>query len=330
MSLGEAVVCEGYLDAIASHAAGVANSVASCGTALGTDHLRLLHRFCDRLVLAFDADAAGDAAAARLHDLEARHDFSFVVADLPPGADPGDLGFVDPERLRTAIDHTTPLLAFMVDRSLSGGRTDTIEDRVRSAYAALDIVAQHPDRLVRDQYMMRVADHLQLDSKLLRDRLNEALLAARHRSQPETPEAAPNELGALPAIEGTALQVAADTSAQLWWLDAALFADPRAKAVVEALLACDDIGAALATLEGAGHSLLLMVAAGTSPPDDVDEIGARLVQAAIERRISEFSATDDATIATVTALRRQLQAMRNAAERTAAARAGLELLSRSA
>ena len=72
VTAGASVVCEGYLDVIGAAAADISTAVASCGTALGSDHLQLLGRFADRVILAFDADTPGAKAAARLHHLEAQ------------------------------------------------------------------------------------------------------------------------------------------------------------------------------------------------------------------------------------------------------------------
>jgi DNA primase len=84
----EAIVCEGYTDVIGFASAGVPRAVATCGTALTEDHIRLLKRFTNRIVLAFDADAAGQNAAARVYEWEQKHEVEFAVADLPPGVDP--------------------------------------------------------------------------------------------------------------------------------------------------------------------------------------------------------------------------------------------------
>ena len=84
----EAVVCEGYTDVIGFHLAGVPQAVATCGTALTEDHLRVLSHFAKRVVLAFDADTAGEAAAARLYEWEKRHEIELAVADLPPAPIP--------------------------------------------------------------------------------------------------------------------------------------------------------------------------------------------------------------------------------------------------
>ena len=117
VTAGASVVCEGYLDVIGAAAADISTAVASCGTALGSEHLQLLGRFADRVVLAFDADTAGAKAAARLHHLEAQQKLTLAVATLPSGTDPGDLGFTAPDQLRQCIDDAKPLMTFLVDRA---------------------------------------------------------------------------------------------------------------------------------------------------------------------------------------------------------------------
>ena len=78
--------------------------MATCGTALGDDHFRLLRNFAKRVVLAFDADGAGQSAAGRFYEWERRHEVDVVVANLPAGTDPADLARADPEAFRASVD----------------------------------------------------------------------------------------------------------------------------------------------------------------------------------------------------------------------------------
>ena len=176
----EVIICEGYTDVIGFASVGLPRAVAPCGTSLTEDHVRVLQRFAKTLVLAFDPDAAGQAAAERVYEWERKLEIDVAVADLPVGQDPGDLARSDPDRLRAAISGRTPFLGFRVGRALGAGRMDTPEGRARTAEAALVVVAEHPDELVRDQYVMEIADRCRLDVERLR-----AVLRAGPRVQPE-------------------------------------------------------------------------------------------------------------------------------------------------
>ncbi|MGH9229705.1 MAG: DNA primase [Acidimicrobiales bacterium] len=186
---GTAVICEGYTDVIGFHRAGVLLAVATCGTALTDDHVALLHRFAARrLVLAFDADSAGLAAAERFYRWERQHELEVAVADLPSGQDPADVARSDPERLVAAVDKATPFLRFRLDRAFAAADLSSNEGRARAAERALATIAEHPTDLVRDQYVMDVASRCRIEP----DRLRAQLDRLRSRPRPETgPAGAP-------------------------------------------------------------------------------------------------------------------------------------------
>lgn len=163
-----AIVCEGYTDVIGFARAGLPAAVATCGTALTEEHVRLLRRYARRLVLAFDADSAGQAAAERFYQWERDHDLEVSVADLPPGVDPADLAGSDPERLAAAVEHAVPFLRFRIDRVLGGADLSSVEGRARAAEAAVEVVREHPSDGVRDQYLMEVAGRCRVEPDTLR------------------------------------------------------------------------------------------------------------------------------------------------------------------
>ncbi|HZA75036.1 MAG TPA: DNA primase [Acidimicrobiales bacterium] len=178
---GTAVICEGYTDVIGFHRAGVPLAVATCGTALTDEHVALLHRFAARrLVLSFDADSAGQAAAERFYQWEREHDLEVAVADLPPGKDPADVAKSDPARLVAAVEGATPFLRFRLDRAFAAADLSSNEGRARAAERALAVIAEHPTDLVRDQYVMDVASRCRIEPDRLRGQLDR--LRARPRS----------------------------------------------------------------------------------------------------------------------------------------------------
>ncbi|MGH9285233.1 MAG: DNA primase, partial [Acidimicrobiales bacterium] len=166
---GELVVCEGYTDVIACSLAGVPRAVGVCGTALGEGHVELIRKFASRVVLAYDADAAGQAAAERFYQWEEAHNLDVRVARLPAGADPADLARSEPDRLAEAVRGAEPFLAFRIDRALEGAPLTSPERRAKAAEAALRIIAEHPNPLVRNQYVARVSARCEIpEADLLR------------------------------------------------------------------------------------------------------------------------------------------------------------------
>ncbi|MGC1238236.1 MAG: DNA primase [Acidimicrobiales bacterium] len=184
---GEIIVCEGYTDVIAFFTAGLPRAVATCGTALGEDHFRIMRNFAKRIVLAYDADSAGQSAAASVYQWERQHEVDVAVAKLPKGTDPAELAQRDPAALRLAIEHAVPFLRFRLDRVLEGANLTTAEGRARAAEAAMDVLAEHPSELVRDQYIQDLVGRLGLDQNMLRARVRDLAKNPRERAVREIP-----------------------------------------------------------------------------------------------------------------------------------------------
>ena len=166
---GEVVICEGYTDVMGLVLAGAPQAVATCGTALADEHFQVLKNLARRVILAYDADAAGQGAAERWYRWEQEYEIQLRVADLPAGQDPGDLFQHDPTRLLAALEHAAPFLQFRLDRAIAGADLTTNEGRARAAGQAAAIIAEHPNELVRDQYVMQLAGALDIDADRLRD-----------------------------------------------------------------------------------------------------------------------------------------------------------------
>jgi DNA primase len=181
---GEAVVCEGYTDVIGCFRAGIPRAVATCGTSLTEDHIISLKRFTNRVVLAYDADDAGQAAAARVYAWEQRHGLEFAVASMPAGSDPDELSRDDPDALAAALRDARPFLAFRLGRVRDAATLSTPEGRAKATEAALSVIAEHPSPLVRDQYLMEVAGFARVDEAMLRQRLDEVVAAGASNPTP--------------------------------------------------------------------------------------------------------------------------------------------------
>ncbi|MBX3313857.1 MAG: DNA primase [Actinobacteria bacterium] len=231
----EIIVCEGYTDVIGFAHVGLDRAVATCGTALTDDHVNTLKRFAPRLVLAFDPDAAGQAAAERVYEWEKKHEIEVAVADLPSGDDPADLSRSDPDRLRAAISGAVPFLGFRVERILRAADLSTPEARARAAEKALDAIAEHPSEFVRDPYVVDVATRCRLDP----DRLRAAAGSAGGRVRVATrPAPVVHRRTETAATEALRLAIA-EPAKVLPLLDDALFDQPQDREVFRALRDAD-------------------------------------------------------------------------------------------
>ena len=285
--LDELVVCEGYTDVIGCHLAGIERAVATCGTALTPSHARLIGRFARRVVLAFDADGAGQAAAERVYAWEEEFGLQFAVAALPEGADPGDLAGSDPEALRQAIDGARPFLEFCVDRVLARGDLDSAEGRARAATEAMTLVAEHPDSLVRDQYAMSIADQCQVGIDELRRRGAAAVAAGpRGRTVPASDRtaagASPDTGHLTPETQALRLLVHRPDPISVH-LSPVLFDDRLNRAAYLALREAGDLHGARAKVEPDVADLMGKLAVQDATDDEPLGVLTRLAYLAAER-----------------------------------------------
>ena len=285
VTAGEAVVCEGYTDVIGLAQAGLPRGVATCGTALTEDHVRTLKRFANRLVLAFDADAAGQAAAERVYEWEHKHDLEVKVADLPSGVDPADLARRDPEALRKAVAGAAPLMEFRVERVLAAGDLSGPEGRARAAERAVAVIREHPSDLVRDQYLMQVADRCRVDAAPLRARLQSGDGASLEAPQPvraRRPDRDTPETAALALLVHRPDDVREDL--REW-----LFADEVDAAAYRALVSTGSLTEALAVADPEVVDLLQRLAVEETEADPEDVL-QRVVEEATNREIRRLEA----------------------------------------
>ncbi|HEX6130679.1 MAG TPA: DNA primase, partial [Actinomycetota bacterium] len=156
---GEVFVVEGYTDVIGLAQAGIDNAVATCGTALGEGHFKLLSRFAQRAVLAFDSDEAGARAAERAAAFAERFPVQPVVMILPDGLDPADLvAKHGPEAVHEAAAGARPLVEYMVRRTVGRHDLSTVEGRSAAVAEALPLLEGLTDPVRRSEYAHVLAD----------------------------------------------------------------------------------------------------------------------------------------------------------------------------
>ena len=194
------VVVEGYTDVMAAHLSGVTTAVATCGTAFGADHVRVVRRLLGdiddpaagvvtgqgrearggEVIFTFDGDAAGQKAALRAYAEDQRFATQTFVAVDPGGLDPCDLRMKEGDQgIPRLLSRRVPLFEFVIRTSLSHLDLDTSEGRVRGLRSAAPVVAGIRDRALKREYTRRLAGWLGLPDA----EVHSAVQAAGRRSQ---------------------------------------------------------------------------------------------------------------------------------------------------
>jgi DNA primase len=190
-----AVVVEGYTDVIAMHHAGMPIAVATCGTALGKDHLDLLRRFSERVVFAFDADEAGAGAALRGFEHSVPGDLDLRVAVLPEGKDPADIvADGDISVLEDAVEASTTVLQFKIEAEIGKYDLSRPEMGARAVQDAASVIAAHPDPVTRREYAVSVARRMGVDVGYVEQAIRAARSSARRSESVEQDPFEPSDV----------------------------------------------------------------------------------------------------------------------------------------
>ncbi|MFS2241561.1 DNA primase [Microbacterium sp. OR16] len=190
------VVVEGYTDVMACHLAGVTTAIATCGTAFGAEHIKVLRRVmgddsaAGEVVFTFDGDEAGQKAALRAFSEDSRFTAQTFVAVAPDGLDPCDMRLQRGDAaVRGLMDAKVPMFEFAIDRKLAGYDLATVEGQVGALRAAAPIVAEIRDELLRPGYERVLARRLGMDPTAVHQQVQRA--ARGEREQPVPRQQAP-------------------------------------------------------------------------------------------------------------------------------------------
>lgn len=167
----EVIVVEGYTDVMACHLAGHKTAVATCGTAFGEDHIKLINRLLGQsqdpasVVFTFDPDAAGQKAALKVYGDSNKFNALTFVAAGPDGLDPADLRQQRGDAAITQmLESKKPLFEFVIRHRISQFSLQDLDSRVAAARAASSVVAQISDSALRTGYTKQLADWVSLDA----------------------------------------------------------------------------------------------------------------------------------------------------------------------
>jgi DNA primase len=172
---GQVILCEGYTDTIALHQAGMRNVVGLMGTALTAEQVGELARMAQTVLLALDADSAGQEAMLRASSLAAKRKLELRVVPLPAGSDPAELIQREgAEAMRAAVERSVPFVRFRVERVLAGGDHSTPEGRDRMIEELRPVFATLAPSAMRMELTRMVSGRLALPESLAETLLAQA------------------------------------------------------------------------------------------------------------------------------------------------------------
>ena len=192
---GQVVLCEGYTDVIALHQAGLRNTVGLMGTALTEDQVGELARLAPVVLLALDADSAGQEAMLRAAKVAAGRRLELRVVVLPSGQDPADLLLSEgPDGMRERVAASVPFVRFRVERVLGTSDLGTAEGKDRAVEALRPVLGPLPASALRDELLAIASDRLDV----VPAKLAEWLAQPGQTPEPAAPRRAPEPVADAP------------------------------------------------------------------------------------------------------------------------------------
>jgi len=159
------ILVEGYTDVILSHQAGFQNTVSTSGTALTLFQLKILKRYSQNLITAFDMDVAGDSATRRGIDLAQEQDFQIKVITMPEGKDPADTISKNPKEWQKLIDSAKSILDFYFDSAFLKFDKDSPEGKRGISKTLLSIIAKIPSKILQSHWTQKLSKGLKVSEE---------------------------------------------------------------------------------------------------------------------------------------------------------------------
>ncbi len=172
----EMILCEGYMDVVALHAAGFENAVATLGTAITPEQARIMKRYTSRVIIAYDADDAGQRAAEKAFTLLGEAGLETKRLKVEGAKDPDEyIQKYGKERFQKLLDGARSLFEFRFSRILSQYDLTLPEDVISAAKAFVSVIATFPSSAEREVYIARCAEVLHIPPDSLRNDVKRAM-----------------------------------------------------------------------------------------------------------------------------------------------------------
>ncbi|MFA6428356.1 MAG: DNA primase [Candidatus Buchananbacteria bacterium] len=177
--LDSVVLVEGYMDVIAAWQAGTKNVVAVSGTALTTEQIKILKRYTNNLIIALDADLAGETAARRGIDLALQQEADVKVIILPFGKDPDECIKTSASAWLKAVQEAKEIMQYYWEKNVVGADLNSPQVKKQIAKTLLAIIAKLGNPLEREHWLKRLAETLNVSENILREILPGAKATVR-------------------------------------------------------------------------------------------------------------------------------------------------------
>ncbi len=249
----QVVIVEGYTDVMACHLAGVTNAVATCGTAFGAEHIKVLRRlladddaFAGQVIFTFDGDVAGRKAALRAFEDDQKFVASTYVAVEPNGLDPCELRQASGDAaVRQLIAARAPMFEFAIRSTLGDFDLETAEGRVAAVRATAPIVGRIRDQALRPEYVRLLAGWIGVEPGMVSRAISPAGRESPQRARPNQPARATSVEA---RVEREALKAALQYPLEVrdWYsvVEPDAYTSPDYRRAHEAIIAAGGVGAA--------------------------------------------------------------------------------------
>ncbi len=168
------IVVEGQMDVISSYQAGVKNVVASSGTALSPEQIKLIKRYTDNILFSFDMDEAGQIAAERGIEQALAQDMNIKIIQIPGGKDPDDCIRNSIEDWKQAIKNASSVMDYYFDKTFTNLDLNEIANKKQAAAKLLKVIINIKNIVEQDTWIMKLADRLEIGEQVLREAISKA------------------------------------------------------------------------------------------------------------------------------------------------------------
>ena len=163
------ILCEGYMDVIAMHAAGFTNAVATLGTAITSEQARMISRYTKKVIISYDADEAGQKAAMRAVKLLSDVGLDVTILKVPGAKDPDEyINTFGADKFKQVIDNSKTRFEYNMENILAKYDTNLSQDKIKALYELEKVISDIYSAAERDIHIQTVAKIFNIDSKSIK------------------------------------------------------------------------------------------------------------------------------------------------------------------